>query len=51
MIGGGGGGRQEREGASRTYRIEARQPLLKLGQNETQIEYISGRLHFSQAGK
>ena len=47
MIGGGG----KRGGKVPVRHIEARQPLLKLGQNETQIEYISGRLHFSQAGK
>ena len=45
-----GRGEDRREGASRTY-IEARQPLLKLGQNETQIEYISGFIFPRQESK
>ena len=44
-------GREQRGGKVPVVGHIERQPLLKLGQNETQIEYISGRLHFSQAGK
>ena len=42
---------KDRAGEVPVGHIEARQPLLKLGQNETQIEYISGFIFPRQESK